>query len=509
MQREEPPPDYFEIVNAVRYAATEAETAGNRNAAITTAEIPAIHDDAEAETELANNPDQIPAGAEFINQLHSLVQSTIAYLKHPSSFQGTQNASNSFKGFLDITSKEEKLPLGFAKKVIYKLLLLIYYSTNFIYSIIAVSIQGEHFAYYLVYLFISLTGLILEATAIVVDIQERKRQNSHIQTSDQPREAWRTDAGVHRDYSHKAKSVFVDYVLLSLGELLIYPILICNLYGFINERAWQFHNGISGSNFLLFLNSVLMDMIFTKFYVMWLVKRITKATYTEYDGLFHPRKPLEWKRCFTPVYLTLPFATATALTHWLMTGIIGVRIYVDNFTTEKDIGGTPNTGNYRVAPFTGYMIGFALFLPVFSSAVYVLLNKLWFYEVYSVIHQSTTTTSSPESMPPKLLWNMKLLTFVRDPLALLSVIILMVLFIVFAVGTYLPDYGSSDYEVPSDVRHAVQGLGPCFIIFFLFSNLQAAIIFTIVLLMIATMLLCVLCVVCACLCSHNSEQNST
>ena len=495
MQRHngEPPPDYFEIVRT----ATEAESAGNRNTTIITGEI--RH--AEAETELANNPDQIPAaGVEAISQLHNVVQTTIAYLKHPSSFEGTQNASNSCKGFLDIMAKQEKLSFGFAKTVIYKLILLIYYFTNFIYSIIALSIQGEHVAYYLAYLFIALTGLIFEATVIVVDIRERKHLNNHIQTANQPREAWRTDADVRRDYSYKAKSVFVDYVLLSLGELLIYPILICNLYGLINERAWQFHNGISGCDFFLFLYSFLMDMLFTKFYVISLVRRITIATYTEYDRLFYPRKPLEWKRYFTPIYLTLPFAITTALTHWLMTGIIGVRIYVDNFIDDS----TPNTGNYRVAPFTGYMIGFALCLPIFSSAVYMLLNKLWFYEVYSVIHLSTTTNSSGS----KLLWNMKLFAFVRDPLALLSVVIFIVLFIVFAVGTYLPDYDSSDYEVASTVGNAIQGLGPCFIVSFLFSNLQAAMVFTTVVVMIVTMLLCVLCVVCVCLCSRNNEQNT-
>jgi len=91
---------------------------------------------------------------------------------------------------------------------------------------------------------------------------------------------------------------------------------------------------------------------------------------------------------------------------------------------------------------------------------------------------------------------MKLSAFIRDPLALLSVIFFLVLFIVFAVGTYLPDYNSSDYEVASAVGNAVQGLGPCFIVSFLLSNLQAAIVFTIIIVMIVTMLLCVLCSVC-------------
>jgi len=52
----------------------------------------------------------------------------------------------------------------------------------------------------------------------------------------------------------------VEYILHSIGEFLLFPSLICSLYGFINERSWTFDNGIAGCNFLLFVHSIGMDV---------------------------------------------------------------------------------------------------------------------------------------------------------------------------------------------------------------------------------------------------------
>ena len=476
MQRdygEQPPPDYFEVVNPVQ---PPNEAVNNHNAAVIAWEAAGSHDEIPVET--------------AVRRVYNVIQDTIKYLKHPSRFEGSPSGPNCLKGFLDVMSEQKKLPFGFTKVIIYNLILLVYYFTNFIYSIVAVSVQGDHIVHYIFYLLISLTGLLFEAVVITVDVREALHHNTSVQTEHQ-------NAG-QQNYCRKAQSVFIDYVLLSLGEFLIYPTLICTLYGVINERAWRFDNGISGCNFLFFLYSVIMDVMFTKIHAIWLVIRIIRATHKKYG------KPWECKSCFTPVYLTVPFVIMTALTHWVMIGIIGVRIYIDNFTPDRDTGNNiPNTGDYRVTPFTGYMIGFSLCLPAFSPAVYILLNKLWFYEVYTVSQQSNTNRT--ESTAPQLSWNIKLFASARDPLAYVTVINLMVLFIVFVVGAYLSDYDSTDCEVSQNARNAIQGLGPCFIVFFLISNLQAAIAFTIIVLTVVTMLLCMLCTVCACLYSRDSE----
>ena len=95
-----------------------------------------------------------------------------------------------------------------------------------------------------------------------------------------------------------------------------------------------------------------------------------------------------------------------------MIGIIGVRIYVDNFTPDHDTSGTePNTGNYTVASYTLYMIFCAVYLPIASWLVYIRLNKFWFYEIYSLINQFSAT---PADYIWTLPWNMKLTAFIVD-----------------------------------------------------------------------------------------------
>ena len=401
---------------------------------------------------------------------------------------GIENASNSFSGFIDIMYKEKKLPSGFVKNMIYKMTLLIYYFANFIYSIAAVAIQREHLAYHLVYMLTSLIGLISELVVIIINRKKCLSQSSGHDTGEdmtqyrtnqvthtsQPEVAWTPHTRV-QDYYHKAKSVLDEYVFYSLGEFLIYPTLICTLYGFINERAWRFDNGISGFNFLFFLYSVIMDAFYLKVYLVHAVIRMVSYSYVKYDELLRPTV-VEWKRFIAPIYLAILLAILTALTHWLMIGIIGVRTYIDNFTTDLEMNDTNSsilsTGDYRVTPYTGYMIACTVYIPILSWVVYIVLNKLWFYEVFSAINQMTT---GADDMPEQDTWNYKLFAFAEDPLGYISALLLIASFVAFTVGAYLLDYDSSDDEVSSNARDAIQGLTPCFIVLFLIANIQAVI----------------------------------
>ena len=149
----------------------------------------------------------------------------------------------------------------------------------------------------------------------------------------------------------------------------------------------------------------------------------------------------------------------------------------------------PDTGDYRVAPLTGCMIVCTIWLPIVSWITYIIINKPWFYKVYSAISQLGTRRA--DHMPEGDTWNKKLLAFIKDPLAYIAIVLLMVPFIVFIVATYLPYYDSVDYEVTSSARDAIHTLGPLFMGFFLVSNLQAAITFMIVLILLTvTLVLC-------------------
>ena len=433
---------------------------------------------------------------------------------------GSRNAVNSFSGFLDILYELTKLPGSFIKNIIYKLGLLIYYFVNFAYSIVALAVHKQFIAYHIVYVSICLIGLIFELIAITVDVKRCLTQSNsnsvedntpimsyQVGPMDQPKEGWTAkDERVPRqDYCYKAKCILLNYVISSLGELLIYPTLICVMYGFINERSWEFDNGTSTCIFILLVYSVIMDALYMKFHVILFMVRLICVSYTKYDALVQPTN-VEWKRYFTPVYLSILFAITTALTHWLMTAIIGVRIYVDNFIpeihgTNSSVNSTdtnsniPDTGDYRVTLFTGYMIACTIYLPIVSWITYITLNKLWFYEVYSAISQ---LSSGADSMPEEDTWDEKLFVFIKDYRHTLynrlssyaADVFLLIPFTVFSVGSYLPDYDSSEYEVASSARDTIQELATPFIVLFLLSNIQAVISFIIITIFFIILLLC-------------------
>ena len=117
-------------------------------------------------------------------------------------------------------------------------------------------------------------------------------------------------------------------------------------------------------------------------------------------------------------------------------------------------------------------------------------------------------------MPQRETYLKKFLTFVKDPLAYIAVVFLIGPFVAFTVGACLPDYDSTDYEVSQSSRNALQGLGACFIITFLISNLQVTIILlsvavvvtTIIAVAVVALLLFGIPVLCVLVCSPQYRQ---
>ena len=108
--------------------------------------------------------------------------------------------------------------------------------------------------------------------------------------------------------------------------------------------------------------------------------------------------------------------------------------------------------------------------------VYLTLNKYWFFEIYSFIG-----TNKDHKIP----LSVKLLGFMGDPIAYLLVILQVVPFIPFALGSFLPDYDPLEFDVAPGLRSMAEVLGWCFIGFFVVSNMQAVVICTCQLLLYA------------------------
>ena len=463
------------------------------------------------------------------------------YLRDPKQFVESKDVKNSFKGFLDILVLHKKLPWSLGVKILYKFGLLIFFLINFLYPIIVFAVEQENPAYNVVCFLISLIGLIFELYELIPDLyhyikqwKEKRRMlkamhNAAVnkettcnevviqneaetditgdketpqtkeESTNQPADT-AEDKEETLDYSQKAKLVFKEFVFDSLGEFLIYPSIICGLYGFVNEKGWQFEGAIAVFDFLLLLYSLVMDVFYAKVYHVWLLQKVIRASYKTHDK-YEQVGNLGWKkileRIFTPFSMSIPYAVSVAIMHWFMLAIIGVRIYADNFAVEESDQNSPTTkqppeiGDYSSAPYTRYMIFCGAYLPVASMFVYVILNKYWFLPIYWLIkNKGTLSADTNKEMTTLIKYqyikrmpeSVKTMAFLRDPLAYIAVVFLMVPFIPFVVGTFLPDY--KDAEMIDGAKSAAGGLGAFFIILFLLANWQAALIFGIMVVLV-------------------------
>ena len=152
-----------------------------------------------------------------------------------------------------------------------------------------------------------------------------------------------------------------------------------------------------------------------------------------------------------------------------MLAIIGVRIYVDNFAMKIDQANGLDTGDYKVASYTSYMIFCGFYLSVASIIMHVVLNRVW-----SDKTQSTC----------KKIW-----FFILDPVAYIVVPFLMIPFIVFCVGSFLPDYDNSEFDIDLHAKNAAMYLGVAFIVIFIFDNISATVAFGILLVAITVIVI--------------------
>ena len=175
--------------------------------------------------------------------------------KKKKKFITTSSVKNSFKTFRNFVLEKNllKLPWSDGFKILYKAGLLIFFVINFLYPIIVFAVKTQHVGYNVVCGVISLIGLIFELYEIIPDLYryiknwKQKRQNqgnpeaesnsndsgTNVTITKDPRQT----ENEHFSYVQEAKFIFKEFIIDSLGEILIYPSLICNLYGFINERG--------------------------------------------------------------------------------------------------------------------------------------------------------------------------------------------------------------------------------------------------------------------------------
>ena len=379
-------------------------------------------------------------------------------------------------GLIHILHTHKKHPRHLVVNILYKLGLLFFYLVNFVCQTIALVLimKGQRISFYVTHIVISLAGLMYKSYVIINPCFKKCSCNED-QDEDEERQPIALQAAPGNRpqgiSDNEGCTVFVDYVLHSIAEFLIFPTLLCSLFGFINEESWKLDSDIQILNSSLLLYNLIMDAIYWKFYFLWLVYKIIRKSYRKYDILRGPHKE---RRC--PVFFAfiMAFAIMTSVLHWLMLGVVGLRIYVDNFSIQKTGANVtePDTGSYTSSQFTWYMIVCTAYLPLVAWIAVIFLNKYWFYEIYSLIKQVDKHEIYIEAFSSKA----KIIASVKHYSALVSMFLILP-FIAFAVGMYLPDY--SEHEAPSGTKDIANHYGSYFIGLFVVTNIQTIVVFVI------------------------------
>ena len=152
-----------------------------------------------------------------------------------------ENVESVVKGKFDIPDNK----YSFTIQLFTKSLLFVYFLIQLIYPFIIIGVEQENYPYNLTCALISLLGLLSQLFDIpdLVNLFQKLigciRARSYNEVKD-------LDTCCSCDH-HKKCNFIKDgcsWFTENLSESLVYPALICNLMGFINERTWEFDEGL-------------------------------------------------------------------------------------------------------------------------------------------------------------------------------------------------------------------------------------------------------------------------
>ena len=181
-------------------------------------------------------------------------------------------------------------------------------------------------------------------------------------------------------------------------------------------KGRQFNRAVAVIEFVMLLNSFMMDSIYTKLQYIWLLQKIVSNSYATLDKSnkcysFSSMSCYEkLKRCCPPFSLAVLYAVTVILTYWVTLAIIGIRIYVDNYSIDivgnysdnshalvsGNLKNTSDTGNYKTSPFTCYMILCGAYFPIASDLVYIIANKYYFIQMFEMVRNDGLSSEDME-----------------------------------------------------------------------------------------------------------------
>ena len=460
--------------------------------------------------------ESLPGNMQLVKIRHKNV-SVMGYIKDDlSSINNGYNFMNCIEGFLYIMNSQEKPPFAFCARMIYPLPLLLWYFIDLVLQIAAWGMKKDNHAHYAIATIVSLAILIVVIfDAYMIKIynlwkksqsEETKAEKKEIgdkKEDDEDKDAENHKYGDEKVDDNKIKcskvlqvykyfctlaqalriwnitGVLKQYLLYLIETFLIFSSVICHLYGFINERSWQGGDAVAVLNFITFVSTLTVHVLYVIIHKGYLMISVIKASYIKYysvcDGEEVPHKAKVGKNFLYVIAIYI--LAMSCLIQYIMLAITGVQMYDDGSSVGANTSGNV-TGSYKVSVLTFFMILSSVYLPFASWITFIMVNKYWFYEIYSNIkHNSSIQQIHLQSISP---W-VKLSAFFSDPAAYVgSSIFLMPVFIFFILTLI----ASSEETILTRT-----GLTVLFSIVFLLANIHAVLVAGIIYMLLAIMIM--------------------
>ena len=388
-----------------------------------------------------------------------------------------EEKKDALKTAIDLLHAAKKLPDSIGFRLTYHLLLLAFFLFQFLYPTIVFAVERENVSFNVVCMLISFLGLLTQLFGLRKLCIDIKKYFEYFGACKCGEENTKEDNCCNREIectSGPCGSIFNEFVTSFIGEFLIYPSMICNLIGFINERSWEFNNTLDGLDTVLMEISVVTDLVFSKWQYVIQAARAIHATYKKYDDSrgqhLSCKEWCDYQLCTPPSYLPI-YCFLLSVMHLAMLGSISFRIYADNFYGEPTnataiINGTlenitiyvaPEEGSYRLVGYTVYMIIAGAIIPLLSIVVYLYLNQYWFLQLLYVIRSkekggvvNQQRAQRIEQIPSKEKW----LSSLFNPLSYMIGLPLMAMMVFFVIGAFGSGYDNLDEALPGKLVSA-------------------------------------------------------
>ena len=154
---------------------------------------------------------------------------------------------------------------SFKTKLILDIGLFIYYMATFIYSIVQFALKQEPLPYNIACMVFSFIGLVVTSCTFAWIIYKHCKGEQYTINPSQPDHELKNDKqekDEDEDFENLDTDTLKELALDIMQEILIYPGIICSLYGFVNEKAWEFDNALDVFHLLLFLFNLWYGIVY-------------------------------------------------------------------------------------------------------------------------------------------------------------------------------------------------------------------------------------------------------